>query len=164
MREAKKYLSREVETHLAKSDYVFLADYTKLNVPETQILRDELKKHGAEFHVVKNSVLDHVAKAKGLPDLSEHLTGQVAIIVGGKNPSGVAKALKEFGKQKEKLSIKAGVMALKKMTSQEIDFLASLPSLEVLRATFLALISEGASRFVRVLDAQAKKQGATAAA
>ncbi len=156
MRAEKKYISKEVAGHLAKSDYVFLADYTKLNVPETKELRAQLEKEGAEFHVVKNSSLKAAIAERGLPELDEHLTGQVAIVVGGKNPSGVAKALKEFGKSKDKLSIKAGVMALKKMTAEEVDFLASLPSLEVIRAQFLALISEGAARFVRILDAQAK--------
>lgn len=166
MRDAKKYLAREVEQHLAKSpEYVFLVDYTKLNVPETKELRAELTKHKAEFHVVKNSVLNVVAKEKGLPDMSEHLTGQVAIVVGGTNPAGVAKALKEFGKSKEKLSIKVGVMSLKKVTSEEIYFLADLPPLEVLRAQLLGLFKEAAASFVRVLDAQVKKAaGAPAAA
>ncbi len=162
MREAKKYLLTEVEKHLDKSDYFFLVDYTKINVPDTKELRDALTKHGAEYHVVKNSSLQVVAKKRSLPDVSEHLTGQVALIVGGKNPTGVAKALKEFSKAKEKLSIKAGVMSLKKVSAEEINFMADLPSMEALRSQFLALISEGASSFVRILDAQAKKSGAAA--
>jgi large subunit ribosomal protein L10 len=163
MRNEKKLLSVEVTKHLDKSDFVFLADYTKLNVPETKELRAELAKSGAEFHVVKNSVFRVAAKAKGLPEMDEALKGQVAIVVGGKNPTGVAKALKEFSKSKEKLSFKAGVMALKKVTAAEFDFMAGLPSLEVIRAQFLSLISTPASGFVRILDAQAKKlEGAKA--
>jgi large subunit ribosomal protein L10 len=163
MRVEKKYLVTEVASHLNKSEYVFLADYTRLNVPETKELRDALLAHGAEFHVVKNSILNVAAKAKGLPDMSAHLSGQVAIVVGGKNPTGVAKVLKEFAKSKEKLSYKAGVMALKKVEVAEFDMLASLPSLEVLRAQLLSLFSTPASGFVRVLDAQAKKmEGAKA--
>jgi large subunit ribosomal protein L10 len=159
MRNEKKFLVTEVAKHLDKSDFVFLADYTKLNVPETKELRAQLAKSGAEFHVVKNSILRVAAKAKGLPEMDEVLVGQVAIVVGGKNPTGTAKALKEFGKSKEKLSFKAGVMALKKLTAAEFEFMASLPSLEVLRAQFLSLISTPASGFVRLLDAQAKKLG-----
>jgi large subunit ribosomal protein L10 len=134
-----------------------MLDYTKLTVPETKELRAELTKLGAEFHVVKNSVFNVVAKKKGLPDLGEFLTGQVAIVVGGKNPAGVAKTLKAFAKAKEKLSVKVGIVDAKKMTAEEVSFLADLPSIEVIRATFLALLNEGASRLVRVLDAKAKK-------
>jgi large subunit ribosomal protein L10 len=163
MRDAKKYLATEIEKHLDKSpSYFYMLDYNKLNVPETKELRDALTKDGAEFHVVKNSVLNVVLKKRGAPDMGEFLTGQVAIVVGGTNPAGVAKTLKEFGKAKEKLAIKVGIIDAKKMTAAEIAFLADLPSIEVLRATFLALINEGASRLVRVLDAKAKA-GAPAA-
>jgi len=158
MRAEKKYLATEIEKHLDKSpNYFYMLDYTKLTVPETRELRAQLTKHGAEFHVVKNSVFDVVMKKKGFPDLTEFLTGQVAIVVGGTNPAGVAKAIKEFGKAKEKLAVKVGIMDSKKMTAAEIAFLADLPSIDVLRATFLALINEGASRMVRILDAKAKK-------
>ena len=163
MRAEKKYLVTEVDSHLKKSDYVFLADYTKLNVVETGELRAALAAHGAEFHVVKNSIFNVAAKANKLPDMSAHLTGQVAIVVGGKNSTGVAKVLKEFAKSKEKLSFKVGVIALKQVDVAEFDLLASLPSLEVLRAQLLSLLSTPASSFVRVLDAQAKKlEGAKA--
>lgn len=157
MREAKKYLVSEVEKHLEKSpNYFYMVDYNKLNVIETKELRTELTKHGAEFHVVKNSILDVVLKKRGTGDMGEFLAGQVAIVVGGTNPAGVAKVLKEFGKAKEKLTVKVGIMDAKKMTAAEIAFLADLPSIEVLRATFLALISEGAAKMVRLLDAKAK--------
>jgi len=48
------------------------------------------------------------------------------------------------------------------MTAAEISFLADLPSIEVLRAQFLMLISEGAAKMVRLLDAKAKKDTAPA--
>jgi large subunit ribosomal protein L10 len=158
MRAEKKYLLTEVEKHLEKSpNYFYMLDYTKLNVLETKELRDQLTKDGAEFHVVKNSVLNVVLKKRGAPDMAEFLTGQVAIVVGGKNPAGVAKTLKTFGKAKEKLAIKVGIMDAKKMTKEEIEFLADLPSIEILRAQFLMLISEGAAKMVRLLDAKGKK-------
>lgn len=163
MRTEKKYLLTEVEKHLEKSpNYFYMLDYTKLSVPETKELREQLTKNGAEFHVVKNSILDVVLKKRGAPDMSEFLTGQVAIVVGGTNPAGVAKTLKEFGKAKEKLAIKVGIMDAKKMTAEEISFLADLPSIEVLRAQFLMLISEGAAKMVRLLDAKGKAAAPTA--
>ena len=163
MRAEKKYLLTEVEKHLDKSpSYFYMVDYTKLNVPETRELREQLKKDGAEFHVVKNSVLAVVLKQRGAPDMNEFLTGQVAIVVGGKNPAGVAKTLKTFGKAKEKLAIKVGILDAKKISAEELSVLADLPSIEVLRAQFLALISEGAAKMVRLLDAKGKKEAPAA--
>jgi len=162
MRAAKKYLVDEVENHLNKSEYVFLADYTKLNVPETQALREALAPLGAEFHVVKNSILDVAAKNKGYPDLSEHLNGQVAIVVGGDDYAAIAKAINEFAKKKDKLSFKVGVIGLESQSAEELKVLAELPSMDSLRVQLLGLLNTPASSFVRVLDARVKKEEAAA--
>lgn len=153
MRAEKKYLISEVETHLKKSDYVILANFTGVSVAETAELRKRLAAEKAEFHVVKNSSLRVAAKALGLPDLESSLTGPTAIVIGGSNSPGVAKVLKSFFKEKKKLEVKAGVLGSKLLTSGDIDALADLPSLEALRGQLLGLLSQPASLFVRVLSA-----------
>jgi large subunit ribosomal protein L10 len=81
------------------------------------------------------------------------LTGQTAIIVGGDNPSGVAKAIGAFFKKKEKVDVKAGILNEKALTKEEIAVLAKLPGLEALRGQLLGLLSQPATGFVRVLNA-----------
>ena len=73
--------------------------------------------------------------------MSEHLTGQTAIVVGGKNPSGVAKIIGDFFKKKEKVEMKAGIVNERALTKEEIKVLAKLPGLEVLRAQLLGLLT-----------------------
>ena len=53
MRAEKNYLIAEVETHLKKSDYVILANFTKVTVADVADLRAKLAAEKAEFHVVK---------------------------------------------------------------------------------------------------------------
>lgn len=168
MREEKKYLVEEVEGHLNKSSHVFLADFNKMTVSETRDLRKSLSKESAEFHVVKNSVLSKAAARKNLPDMGT-LAGQTAIIVGGKNPSEIAKILLNFYKTaQEKCSIKLAVMQDKLMSAAEVEALSKLPSLEVLRAQLLGLLNKPAQQLLyvfnavpqgvlNVLDAKAKK-------
>ena len=164
MRAEKKYLITEVETHLKKSDYVILANYTKVTVADVADLRAKLKAENAEFHVVKNSSLKVAAKALGLPELDDKsLVGPTAILVGGKNPAGVAKILKDFLKEKQKLEIKTGVMDKKVVTADFLSQIADLPSLDALRASFLSLLTSNAAAFVRVLDAKVKKDQPAAA-
>ncbi|MFP4069161.1 MAG: 50S ribosomal protein L10 [Verrucomicrobiota bacterium] len=153
MRPEKKYLVEEVNTHLGKSDYVYLANYERITVDETAELRAALAEHDAEFHVVKNTIFNVAAQSRELPDLSEHLNGPTAIIVGGNNPSGVAKALGEFFKKKEKVDLKVGVMNDRTLSKDEIEALAKLPGLEVLRAQLLGLLTQPATGLVRVLNA-----------
>jgi large subunit ribosomal protein L10 len=158
MRAEKQYLVAEVDTHLKKSDYVILTNFTKVTVADTADLRKRLAAEKAEFHVVKNSSLRVAAKALGLPDLEASLTGPTAIVVGGKNSAGVAKVLKKFFEDKQKLEIKVGVMDKKLVSAADLSKIASLPSFEALRAQFLGLLTSNAAAFVRVLDARVKQQ------
>jgi len=153
MRPEKKYLVEEVSTHLEKSDYVYLANYERITVEETAELRASLAEHDAEFHVIKNTIFGVAASERNLPDLSEHLNGPTAIIVGGNNPSGVAKALTEFFKKKEKVDLKVGILSDKALTKEQIEALAKLPGIEALRAQLLGLLNQPGTGLVRVLNA-----------
>ena len=153
MRAEKKYLIAEVETYLKKSDYVILANFTGATVADVAELRARLAPEKAEFHVVKNSSLRVAAKSLGLPEIEGALTGPTAVIVGGRNSAGVAKVLKQFFKDKQKVEIKAGVLGRKLISPKEVALLADMPSLEILRAQLLGLLNQPAGMFVRVLNA-----------
>jgi large subunit ribosomal protein L10 len=135
MRAEKQYLIAEIDSHLKKSDYLILANFTGATVADVAELRSRLAAEKAEFHVVKNSSLRVAAQALGLPGLDHALTGPTAVVVGGKNSAGVAKILKQFFKDKQ------------------VEQLADMPSLEVLRSQFLGLLNQPASMFVRVINA-----------
>jgi large subunit ribosomal protein L10 len=158
MRTEKKYLITEVETHLKKSEYVILANFTKVTVSDVAELRNRLAAEKAEFHVVKNSSFRVAAKAFGLPEVDQHLAGPTALVVGGKNPAGVAKILKKFMEEKQKLEVKVGVLDKKVVTAADLAKIADLPSFDALRAQFLGLLTSNAAAFVRVLDAKVKKE------
>ncbi|MGZ0654180.1 50S ribosomal protein L10 [Coraliomargarita sp. W4R53] len=153
MRPEKQYLVEEVSTHLNKSDYVYLTNYERITVEEIAELRAQLSEFDAEFHVIKNSIFGVAAAAQDLPDLGEYLNGQTAIVVGGDNPSGVAKIIGEFFKKKDKVEMKAGILNERALTKEEIEALAKLPGLEVLRAQLLSLLTQPATGFVRVINA-----------
>jgi len=153
MRPEKQYLVEEVSTHLEKSNYVYLANYERITVDEIAELRASLAEHDAEFHVVKNTIFNVAAQARELPDVSEHLSGPTAIIIGGQNPSGVAKALGKFFKDKEKVELKVGILDNKTLDTAQIEALAKLPGLESLRAQLLGLLSQPGTGLVRVLNA-----------
>jgi large subunit ribosomal protein L10 len=159
MRAEKQYLISEVESHLKKSDYVILANFSNVTVSDIAELRASLAAENAEFHVVKNSSLRVAAKALGLPEFdASTLAGPTAILVGGKNPAGVAKILKKFFETKQRLEVKVGVLEKKIFSAKELAAMADLPSFETLRAQFLSLLTSNAASFVRVLDAKVKKE------
>ena len=153
MRPEKELLVRDVDQHLDKSDYVFLTNYERITVEETESLRASLAEENAEFHVVKNSILNLALQRREKPDLKDHLSGPTAIIVGGENPSGVAKVLKKFFKDKEKVEMKVGILGDQAVSTDDLLELADLPGLDDLRAKFLSLLNTPAQRFVTVVNA-----------
>lgn len=162
MRAEKQYLISEVETHLKKSDYVILANFTNVTVSDVADLRSRLAAEKAEFHVVKNSSLRVAAKALGLPAIDSGLSGPTAIVVGGKNPAGVAKVLKQYIEEKKKLAVKVGVLESKLFSAAELSAIADLPPFDAVRAQFLDMLTSTAAAFVRVLDAKVKKEAPAA--
>jgi large subunit ribosomal protein L10 len=155
MRNEKKLLAKWIGNQLDKSNYVFVADFSKTTVKEVTELRRELSKESSEFHVVKNSVLSIAVGERSLPMAGDVASGQNAIVVGGSNPTGVAKILKKFHKNSngEKFALKGGVLDRIGLTSADIDALAELPSMEVLRSQFMSVLNAPARRCVCVLNA-----------
>ena len=153
MRPEKKYLVDEINRHLDKSSYVYLTNYERITVDEIAELRKNLSKHDAEFHVIKNNIFGVAAASRNLPDLDEHLTGQTAIVIGGEDPSGVAKVITEFFKKNEKVELKAGVLDEKVLTKDEVVALSNLPGIESLRAQLLGLLAQPSTGLVRIIGA-----------
>tara|TARA_Y100000588_G_scaffold348803_1_gene398664 strand:+ start:20583 stop:21101 length:519 start_codon:yes stop_codon:yes gene_type:complete len=153
LREEKKYLVDEIGNHLDKSDYFYLTDFDRVSVADTVELRWKLAEHSAEFHVIKNSAMAVVVRNRELPDISEWLKGQTAIVVGGEDPPGVAKALSRFRDEKEKVEVKGGILSGSVLQPGEVAQLADLPPMDSLKAQFLGLLQAPAQRLLSLLEA-----------
>ncbi|MDR0679564.1 MAG: 50S ribosomal protein L10 [Puniceicoccales bacterium] len=155
MRDEKKLLAKWICGQLDKSNYVFVTDFSRVTVKDVSELRRELSKEAGEFHVVKNSILSIAANERLLPLPQSILCGQNAIVVGGNNPSEIAKIIKKFHKisNGEKFSVKGGVLDDAELSCTDIDALAELPSKEVLRGQLLSMLSAPARGCVCVLNA-----------
>ena len=83
----------------------------------------------------------------------DYLVGPTAIVVGGDNAPGVAKALEKFFKDKKKLEVKGGLLENDSITTDQISDLAKLPPADVLKAQLLGLLNQPASQMVRIIQA-----------
>lgn len=159
MRPEKKYLVEEAKSRLSASDFLFLVNFTGVTVKAAAEFREALAKAGAQYHVVKNSIIALSAKELGLPDMSEVLAGPTGIVSGGEDAAAVAKAVVEFFKTRENAEVKLGYFDGKLMDKGEVEYLGSLPSLPEMRAKFLSLLNTPASQMVRVLFVKMEKDG-----
>ncbi|MDR2603311.1 MAG: 50S ribosomal protein L10 [Puniceicoccales bacterium] len=155
MRNEKKLLVGEIGKHLDKSNYVFFTDFRGVTVSDVSNLRKKLRPEQGEFHVVKKSLLKKATEERLLPMPEGGFEGQIALVVGGENPAGIAKLLKEFHKnsKEEKLAMRGGLLGGKLLSLQDISTLAELPGMEILRAQFLALLNTPATKLLRTINA-----------
>jgi large subunit ribosomal protein L10 len=159
MRAEKQFLIKEVQDQVAGSTYVLLTDYTGLTVGHFAELRKRLRAAQAECHVIKNSVMRLVLKEAGLPSVDSALAGMTAMVI-GKNKSDIsaaAKVLKNFKKEFEKPKFKLGVMNQQVLQPAEVEAIADLPGLDMLRAQFIGLLQTPATRIAVVLGAPASQ-------
>lgn len=140
MRVEKTFLLREISAKVEESNFLYLVDFSRVTVAEIAELRKNLAKDGAQFHVVQNTLLRKIAENLSWPSFTQWLVGQTGIVFGGSNPSGVAKSLLKFAKDKEKLVTKGGIMDGQLYDVVAVEALSKLPDLPTLRATLLSLL------------------------
>ncbi len=157
MRAEKANISQEYLTRLNVSPFFIVVDYQGLKVGPMTELRKRLHRVGAEIHVVKNSIFRIAAKESGLADLSGALAGQLAVVTGQKDVSATAKVLKTFVSEFEKPKIKFGYMGNRRVEVAEVEALADLPSIEVLRSKLLGVFNAPAQKLVRLLNTPASQ-------
>src|SRR5471030_2698788 len=110
MRPEKAFVVEDLQERFQKSPFLFVADYTGLNVAQFGDLRNRLVEAGARCQVVKNSFLQKAAAKVGLPDFSDLLGGQTAVVTGEKDVCAAAKVVKKFSGETKKFSVKVGVL------------------------------------------------------
>ena len=150
-KERKKQVLAQYETWLKDSEAVVLTEYVGLDMPSIDQLRNNIRDAGGEFHVIKNTLGKLAFKSAGLEAPDEYFVNSTAIGIAFDDAPGVAKAIKDFGKDNEAIKIKGGFMDGVHMTSDQIIALAELPPLPVVRGQLLGTIMAPASKFVRTL-------------
>jgi len=139
-------LVQEYGELLKKSEALIITSYSGLNMKGIDTLRGKVRDAAGEFHIVKNTLAALALKEAGLPVPEEMLTGSSAIGFAFKDVPGVAKALTDFAKDSEFVKVKGAVMGSKTLNTKQVEALASLPPLPVVRAQLLGLLNTPATR------------------
>ncbi|WP_437600431.1 50S ribosomal protein L10 [Sorangium sp. So ce590] len=136
------------------SSAVFL-DFKGMNVEAVTKLRDEFRKSGVEYRVVKNTLVRHAVKEHPWANtLAKSLTGMTGVAWSYEDPSAAAKVVKAFRKDNQKLQIKAGLIEGQILSGDAVETqLATMPGKDELRATLLATLQAPLQQFVQQLNA-----------
>ena len=137
-----------------QSSSVIVTRYRGLTVSEVTLLRKNLRKDGAGFKVVKNTLSKIAANNADVAPIAKLLSGPTAIAY-SKDPVAAAKNIVEFAKTNQKLKIIGGIVNNQILNKDEIEYLAALPSLDELRAKVIGIIQAPATKIACVLQAPA---------
>lgn len=144
----------ETNGHLGKAKIVLVAHYRGLSVAELTELRRNVRAAGAGFKVTKNKLAQRAVKGTAYEKVVDLFKGPTAIAY-AEEPVSAAKALSEFAKKNDKLQLVGGAFGETVLDKKGIQQLASLPSLDELRAKILSMLTTPATRIAGVLQAPA---------
>lgn len=139
------------------SQGIVLASFTGLTVKELETLRRRIRELGGEFHVVQNRLAALALKEAGLSMPAEALQGSTAVGFAAEDPLAIAKAIAEFGRDLEGVRIKGGMIGGLVYSGLEVQRLAELPPLPVLRSRLLGLIQTPGGRVARALASSVRQ-------
>ena len=156
--EMKKTVVAGIKEKFEKAQTVVLVDYRGLTVAEDTELRNQLRKAGVEYAVLKNTMISRAIEGMNVDEMHASLEGPTAVEFGYEDMIAPAKILSEFAKKSKKLTIKCGVCDGAYLNADGVEALASLPSKEVLIAKIMGSMMSSVSKFVYCVEAIRKQK------
>jgi len=144
----------KLNTVFSSAGVVVVAHYSGLNVADMTSLRARVRDAGAGAKVVKNRLAKLAARGTDAEKIAELFNGPTMIAYSD-DPVAAPKVFVDFAKDNEKLVVLGGAMGSTALDANGVKALASLPSLDELRAKLVGMISTPATRVAQVLQAPA---------
>jgi large subunit ribosomal protein L10 len=151
----KERIVEELAADLGAAETLIVADYRGLTNKQLEALRDQLIPHGARFRIVKNTLTRRAAEQAGAESLLVLLEGPTAIafIESSGDPAAVAKALAQTAKETNVLTLRGGILEGKALSGEEVDRLATLPPMDVLRGQLVGAVVAPLTQLLALVSA-----------
>jgi large subunit ribosomal protein L10 len=155
-RAQKQKLVDDLHGALSDTACVVVTHQSGLTVAEVTGLRRRMRDAGASFKVTKNRLARLALQGTKFEHLSPMFTGPTAIAF-SRDPVAAAKVAVEFANSNDKLTIVGGALGGQSLNAEGVKALASMPSLDELRAKLIGLLQTPATRIATVLQAPASQ-------
>jgi len=144
----------ELKDNFAQVGVVVVTRNLGLTVAQSTVLRGKMRDAGAAYKVSKNKLAKIALEGTDYAGLSDLLTGPVGLATSA-DPVAAAKAAVDFAKTNDKFEIVGGAMGSQVLDAEGVKALASLPSLDELRAKLVGLIVAPATKIATITQAPA---------
>jgi large subunit ribosomal protein L10 len=155
-RAEKKELVETLNAVFKAANVVVVAHYSGLTVAQMQNLRRQMRQAGATVKVAKNRLAKIALDGTDVASIGPLLKGPTLIAYSG-DPVAAPKAAVDFAKGHERFVILGGAMGRTALNPDGVKALASLPSLDELRAKLVGLVQAPATKIAQVVTAPAAK-------
>ena len=151
-KQQKREFVKNFNSVLKEKDFILVADYKGLNVAQISSLREQVSAANSNFKVAKNTLAKMAIKDTNFQMLEKLFVGPTSVAYSD-DPVSTSKVLVEFAKDHENLKILGGAMGDKELSIEDINQLALLPSLDVIRANILSLLTSTQNKIAFALNA-----------
>ena len=158
-REEKAELLSEMNGLISGSEAVVISHYRGLTVAEMGELRKKARELGAELRVTKNRITRLALKGTKFEGLDDLFKGPT-IMAYSSDPISACKLCVQFEKENEKFLVVGGALSSGVLSMAEIERLATIPSMDELRAKIIGLLQAPGAALARVTKAYSEKEAA----
>jgi len=153
-RAEKRELVADLNDAFKGAGSVIVAHYAGITVAQMNDLRTKMRAAGGTVKVAKNRLAKIALQGTESESIIDLFKGQT-LIAYSDDPVAAPKVASDFAKGNDKLVILGGAMGTTSLDADGVKALASLPSLDELRARLVGMISTPATRIAQVVNAPA---------
>jgi large subunit ribosomal protein L10 len=150
----KQAFVKDLNASLSEAESVVVSHYRGLTVAQMTNYRRQMRELGGSVKVAKNRLAKIAFKGTNFEGLEELMTGPT-IIASSTDAVSAAKVTHDFAKEHENLVILGGTVGTETLDVAGVKALASMPSLDELRAKLIGLFAAPATQLATVTQAPA---------
>ena len=151
-RAEKRELVDALQSSLSGAGSIVVARNAGLTVADLENLRKQMKQAGGTVKVAKNRLAKLALKDTDNADMSALFTGPT-VIAFAKDPMTAPKVAAAFADKNQKFVVLGGAMGKTGLDADNVKALATMPSLDQLRATLAGMLKQPATRIASVVQA-----------
>jgi len=155
-RAEKREFVTELNEVFKASGSVVVARYAGITVAQMNDLRTKMRAAGGTVKVAKNRLAKIALQGTESEGMSDLFQGQT-LIAYANDPMIAPKVAMDFAKTNDKLVVLGGTMGATTLDAEAVKSLATLPSLDELRAKLLGLLAAPATHVATVVAAPASQ-------
>lgn len=151
-RAGKRDLVDSLQKALSGAGSIVVAQNSGLTVADLESLRKQMKSAGGQVKVAKNRLAKLALKETDNADMSALFVGPT-VIAFSTDPMTAPKVAAKFAEKNQKYVILGGAMGKTGLDANNVKALATMPSLDELRATLAGMLKQPATRIASVVQA-----------